>query len=92
MGRYEQKARHHAEQIQYYFEHADGLGYSQAKYHYNQLSNLIGRALKSKNDKSDVVTIQCLRESADSLMQQMKQREVDLMKEQEEQENNNGRR
>jgi len=86
MGRYAREARFHAEQIQHYYDHAGGMGYSQARYHQCQLSNLIGRAFKSKNDKNDVVTIQSLKETADRQMDEMQQREAEMIKMREERE------
>ena len=44
MGRYVKEARHNAEKIQYYYDHAGYRGYSQAKYHYSKLSELMMRA------------------------------------------------
>ncbi|MDA3926463.1 MAG: hypothetical protein PF904_17370 [Kiritimatiellae bacterium] len=78
MGRYEKDARQHANMILHYYDHADSNGYSQADYHYCQLSDLIIRASKSKNDQNDVVVIQTLKESAERLMRKMKEREVEI--------------
>ena len=75
MGKYAKKAKHHADKIRHYYEHAGAMGHEQAKYNYNELSNLIGRAFRSKNDKSDVVLIQSLIESVRPLMEEMKRRE-----------------
>jgi hypothetical protein len=75
MGRYEREARRHAQQIQYYYNHAGAMGYSQARYHYSRLSDLINRALRSKHEKSDAVVIQILNKSADLLMQEMRRRQ-----------------
>ena len=86
MGRYEREARQHADKIRYYYEHADGMGHSQAECHYFKLSDLIGRAFKSKNDRNDVVIIQSLKETTDPLMEEMKEREKAMVKEREERE------
>jgi len=57
------------------------MGHSQAEYHYFKLSDLIMRAHRSKKDKNDAVVIQSLKESAEHLMEEMKKREEDDMKE-----------
>jgi hypothetical protein len=75
MGRYESKARHHAEKIRYYHEHAGPAGYSQATYHWGELCNLMWRASRSKSGQADAVLIQLLTESAEPLMHEMKKRE-----------------
>ena len=77
MGRFEREARHHAEKILHYYKHAGIMAHSQANYHSGQLSNLLGRANKSKNDQEDVSLIQGLMESVDPLMREMKQRQTD---------------
>jgi hypothetical protein len=80
MGRYLKEAKFHAERIQHYYDYAGPMGYSQAKYDYLQLSNLILRAHQSKHDKSDAVLIRDIKQSADLLMEQMKKREEDDVK------------
>lgn len=75
MGRYAKEAGHHAERIQHYYDHGGAAGYSQARYHYDKLAELISRALRSKNDRDDVALIQRCRESATPLMEIMKRRE-----------------
>ena len=77
MGKYLKEARHHVEKIQYYFDHTGAKGYSQAKYHYDELSNLLMRAHKSSKDKGDTSIIQTLYKSAGHLMEQMRKREED---------------
>jgi len=74
MGQYAKEAKNHADMIRYYYEHADSSAYSQAEPYYLQLSDLIIRADKSKNDQNDIVVIQTLRDSSDRLMQEMKDR------------------
>lgn len=74
MGRYQKKARYHADRIQYYFDHARDLGYSQAEYDYNELSELIMRAERSKNDKKDAGVIRILKTKVEPLMEEMKRR------------------
>jgi hypothetical protein len=75
MGRYLKEARHHIEKIQKYFDHAGPKGYSQAKYHYDELSNLLMRVYRSSKDKGDAPIIQALKKSIDPLMEQMRKRE-----------------
>jgi hypothetical protein len=77
MGKYLKEAGHHAEKIQYYFDHAGPNGYSQAKHHYDELSNLQMRAYKSSKDQGETSIIQALKKSADQLMEQMRKREED---------------
>lgn len=74
MGRYLRKARHHAGRIEYFHRHAGSGGYRQASYHYDELCELIGRALQSKNDKNDAPVIATLREPAAALMKEMLER------------------
>jgi hypothetical protein len=77
MGQYLRRARHHASKIQYYYAQAGSRGYSQAEYHYSELSELLLRASKSKNDKNDTLVIQALKESAVGLMEEMQKRRQD---------------
>ena len=77
MGRYATEARRHADRIDHYHKHAGRLGYSQAEHHFHTLSGLVIRASRSKHDKNDVVIIQALCETAETQMQEMKQREGD---------------
>jgi hypothetical protein len=74
MGKYEKEARQHEKKIRHYYDHAGEAGYAQAEYHYGKLSDLIGRAARSKNDKGDVIIIQLVIESATPLMDEMKAR------------------
>jgi hypothetical protein len=74
MGRYLRDARHHAERIEYYYKHAGTAGYSQAEYHWNELSGLILRAARSKNEQSDAAVIQGIRQSLKPMMDEMRQR------------------
>lgn|GEM_PF-1454017 len=73
MGRYLREAKHHAERIDYYHEYAGPLGYQQAEYHFHRLQGLVGRAGRSKNDKSDVAPILALRDAARAKMEKMAQ-------------------
>ena len=77
MVKYLKEARNHVEKIQYYFDHAGAKGYSQAKYHYDELSNLLMRSNRSSNDKGDTSIIHALYKQADDLMKQMRKREED---------------
>jgi len=77
MGKYLKEARHHVEKIQYYFDHAGAKGYSQAKYYYDELSNLLMRSYRSRKDKGDTSIIHALYKSVDHLMEQMRKREED---------------
>lgn len=77
MGRYLKKAKFHAERIQYYYDYAGPMGYSQAKSHWHDLCDLIGRALRSKHDKNDAIVIGSIKESVQPLMEHMKKREED---------------
>ena len=72
MGRYLREARHHAEKIEYYYNHAGTAGYSQAVYHWDKLSDLMVRAMRSKNDKSDAPVIRGIIDSSQTLMDEMK--------------------
>jgi len=74
MGRYLRMAREHAERIKYYYDYAGPSGYQQAKYHFNQLGSLIGRASSSKNNKSDAVFIRPLVDTARKQMDEMAKR------------------
>jgi hypothetical protein len=81
MGRYELKARRAFEQIEYYYNNAGPRGYSQAKYHYNELAKLLMGAHYSKRDKSDASIIAIFREQAELLMKEMKERQDEFEKE-----------
>ncbi len=85
MGKYEKEAGEHTGQIQYYYDQGGTAGYSQAQYHYSKLTELLGKASGSKNDKDDVVVIQKYIESCRPLMDDMRQKEDDHTKNQEEQ-------
>jgi len=75
MGRYESKARHHFERIQYYHENAGPRGYRQALYHYDELGRLQMAAHNSKRNQSDASIIGIFREQAGHLMAEMKKRQ-----------------
>jgi hypothetical protein len=76
MGRYLSKAKFHAQQIQHYYDYAGSAGYSQALSHWIDLSSLVGRAMRSKNDKSDAPVIQSIRESVQHMVDEMKKRQT----------------
>lgn len=75
MGRYLKEARYDVKKIQYYYDHAGSRGYSQAKYHYFNLSDMMMRAHRSKHDKNETIIIQMLKKSVDGLMEEMRRRE-----------------
>ena len=64
-----------ADKIEHYYKHAGDLGYSQALYHFNKLSDLLSAAYRSKNCKDDVPIIQLILETVDEQMEEMKKRE-----------------
>ena len=72
MGRYLRDARHHAEKIEHYYKHAGNAGYTQAVYHWDKLSDLMVRATRSKNDKSDAPVIRGIIDSCRTMMDEMK--------------------
>jgi len=72
MGRYLAEARQHLEKIKYYDAHAGIRGYAQAIYPYSQLCALIKLSGESKNDKNDTSIIMFLKQTADELMNKMK--------------------
>lgn len=74
MGTYESEARYHLEKIQHFHSHAGLAGYSQAVLHYSKLSELLRRASKSKNNRNDAVVIQGFIQSAEPLIEEMKNR------------------
>jgi hypothetical protein len=76
MGRYLSKAKFHAEQIEHYYNYAGSAGYSQALSHWIDLSSLVGRAMRSKNDKSDAPVIESIRESVKHMMDEMHERKT----------------
>lgn len=80
MGKYRKKATHHVDCIQRYYDHARGSGYLQAEYDYIELSELIMKAERSKNDKNDADFIRILKKKAEPLMEEMKKRMSELEK------------
>ena len=89
MGKYERRAREHAKEIQHCYDNAGSTGYSQAKYPYAEISNLLARAYDSKNNKKDAAIILILKKTADPLMQEMKKRESQFVMEQKKRESLN---
>jgi hypothetical protein len=79
MSKYLKEARYHAERIQYLHNQGGTKGYSQAEYHYEELSKLILSAEKSKNAKNDALTIQVIKQSAYNLMKEMRDRQKPTM-------------
>jgi hypothetical protein len=71
MGEYLRKARHHAKQIEYYYDYAGQDGYDQAVDNWNKLSELAHSASQSKNDKGDVPLILAIRDSLQQMMDEM---------------------
>ena len=76
MGKYVKEARNSVERIQHYYGYAGSRGYSQAKNHYFNLSDLIMRADRSKHDRNDAIAIRGLMELANGLMEEMRKREA----------------
>ena len=74
MSRYLRDAEHHAKSIQDCYGNAGALGYKDAEYAFQQLTSLIGRAHSSKNDKADVPLITEMVKTARPLMDEMKKR------------------
>jgi len=74
MGRYLKDARWHAERIQNFYDYGGPVGHQQAEHHFHKLEDLVGRAGRSKNDKSDVAPILALLQPARAQMREMAQR------------------
>jgi hypothetical protein len=74
MGKFLVGAKSHVSKIKHYYKHAGTAGYSQAEYHWIELTGLVRRASRSKNDKSDVPDIQELVRSVEPMMDEMKKR------------------
>ena len=74
MGRHLRDANRHAEKIDHFYKHAGSSGYSQAEYHWNELSQLLARAIGSKNDRSDGVMIREIIKDMRPKMDEMKKR------------------
>lgn len=72
MGRFYSDAQRHVEKIEHFYKHAGFAGYSQALYHWNELSSLYARSAKSKSNKSDANLIHGLIEQYNSMMTEMK--------------------
>ena len=81
MNTYLRDARHHAERIDYYHARAGEAGYSQARYHEQQLDELLIRAQRSKRGKDDVPVIKAIIEDARPKLIDMKRREKEGSKE-----------
>lgn len=75
MGRYLRDAKEDARKIKDYYDLVSATGYQQAEPHFHNLSALLSRASRSKNDKSDAVRIGTLLERAREQMTQLKKRE-----------------
>ena len=75
MGRYENDAQHHLGRIKHAYEHAGFRGYSQAEYHWGELTALLRRASRSKNDKTAAIGIQEIIDSARTMMDEMQARQ-----------------
>jgi hypothetical protein len=74
MGKYLTEARRHIKKIEHYRNHAGIRGYDQAIDHWNELSDLMLRAQRSRKDSGDASMIHALRESTKPLMDEMEQR------------------
>lgn len=71
MSKFLTTARHHAERIEYYFRHAGSAGYSQARYHEDELIGLLRRASDSNRGKNDVPVIQAIIKDIRPMMDEM---------------------
>lgn len=75
MSTYLRDARHHAERIEHYYKHGGTAGYSQARCHEGELSELLRRAHNSKQGGNDVPEIQAIIQSVRAKMEEMLNRE-----------------
>jgi hypothetical protein len=71
--RYLTQARHHAERIRYYFDHAGPNGHSQALYHYNELGECYSKSARALS--GEATALHQLYLDAGKLMDDMKRRE-----------------
>jgi len=63
-------ARHHAEKIEYFYNHAAERGYQQAVFHWDELCNLERNAKKNEQG-----IIHALRKSCQTIMDEMRRKE-----------------
>ncbi len=77
MSKYLRDAEDCVERIEYFHVHAGKAGFAQAHYYELKLEELLGRAFKSKHNKSDIVGIQEIIRSIRPKMIEMKQREIE---------------
>jgi hypothetical protein len=75
MAGYLSDARRHAKKIEHYYQHAGSRGYTQALYHYEELTRLVFSAMKSKKHKGKASLINSIRMSMQKMMDEMKDRE-----------------
>ena len=85
MSRYLRDAEHYAKSIQDCYDNAGALGYRDAEYAFQRLKGLIGRAHSSKNDKADVPLITEMVKTARPLMDEMKKRQNEWLRNAEDQ-------
>lgn len=77
MAGYFKEAQRHVEQIKYFYDNAGSRGYDQAVYHFNELTGLIFKAMKSKRYKDEVPLINSIKKDMQTLMDEMKNRKKD---------------
>jgi hypothetical protein len=74
MSTYLRGARHCAKEVEHYYKHAGAAGYSQARYHADQLNELLRRADDSKQGKNDVPAIRAIIQNVRPMMDEMLKR------------------
>ena len=89
MGKYANDAQNHFDKIRHYYQNAGAAGYSQAKYHYGKIQELIHKSYGSVKNQNDIPIIQAIVKDAKPLMDEMKQLESDLKKKTDSKSSNN---
>ncbi len=67
------EARHHAERIRHYFDHAGSNGYSQALHHYHEPGECYSKSAQARSGEATVLRQMYV--DAGTLMEDMKGRE-----------------
>ncbi len=71
---YLSKARRQADKIEYYYKYAGNTGYSQARYHMDELISLVFKATASKKYKGEAPVIHGIMKEMQQKMDEMKER------------------
>ena len=82
MGKRYKDAKRHFEKIQYYYDYAGPYGHQQAIDHHSKLNKISLQAYRSLNNQGDLILIQELLKSSNSMMEEMKKREQKYIKQQ----------